>query len=302
MNRKKSLRRFLSKIGGVLSVLLFAGCTNLVFQPDRAVYATPAQYGAAYENVTFASADGTKLDGWWIRPQGEPKGTVLVVHGNARNMSAHFQGFGFLVRSGWEVFIFDYRGYGKSGGEPGMEGAVEDTVAAIRYVLRRRSGSLTVIGQSLGAVLLIDALARTETDRIRLAVFDSAFASLPEAGDDALSGNALTWPFQWLAYLTLDDRYDAIDRVGTLKVPKLFLAGSKDRIVNPNHSWRLFDAASRPRAFWLATEAGHIRALESPALRRHFVAFLSRPVFPADFSEMLIFDKISIIKKSKGPD
>ena len=274
------------------AALLFAlsGCEGLVFHPDRKIYATPADFNLSYREAAFSSPDGTRLFGWWISPGQKPKGTVLVAHGNAQNISSHFTGFDWLVEAGYEVFIFDYRGYGASQGKPDLEGALLDTRAALRYVLNEREGSITVIGQSLGAVLLINALARCGTDRIALAVFDSAFASLPQAGKETLSRTFLTWPFQWSAYLAFTDAYDPIDVVGTLKVPKLFLAGAQDRIVSPNHSWRLFDASARPRAFWLVEGAGHIGALNHPVLRRRFLAFLQHPDFDADASSMLIFD------------
>ena len=275
------------------AMLFLGGCTSLVFHPDSKTYATPQDFNISYEAVLFSSADGTTLSGWWIKPETKPVGTVLVAHGNAQNISSHFAGFGWLVRAGYEVFIFDYRGYGTSGGEPDLEGAVEDTRSAIAYVLQRREGAITVIGQSLGGAVLIDALARMDASRIRLAVIDSAFASLPEAGDDVLSRSVLTWPFQWSAYVLLDGDHDPITRVGTLTMPKLFIAGSNDSIVSPNQSWQLFDAASRPRQFWLVGNTGHIEAFTRSMIRKRLLALMADPDFPRDYSQMLIFDTIA---------
>ncbi len=288
----------------VIVVSVFSGCTSLVFRPDGNVYATPADFNLRYEPVTFASHDGTQLSGWWIEPECKRRGTVVVVHGNAENMSSHFAGFVWLIQAGYEVFIFDYRGYGSSEGDPEFDGALHDVESAIGYVLNRRSGSLSVIGQSLGGALLIDALARMQTSRIRLAVIDSAFASLPEAGSDVLSRSALTWLFQWSAYLLLDGSYDPIDRVGKLTVPKLFIAGTDDSIVSPNHSWRLSDAASRPREFWLVENTGHTGAFSRRVIRQKLLSAMADPVFAEDYSPMLIFDTIapSDERSTKGTD
>lgn len=274
----------------LLLLVLLSGCESMVFYPDKTVYATPADYNVSYRAVTFPSRDGTLLSGWWIEPSGKPLGTVLVAHGNAENISSHFLGFGWLVRAGYEVFIFDYRGYGASQGEPTLKGAVEDTRAALAYVFKKRNGSITAIGQSLGGALLYNALARSDTDRVSLAVFDSTFASLPEEGEDVLASSALTWPFQWVADLAFTDEYDPIKLAPTLAVPKLYIAGSKDVIISPNQSWQLFDASKRPRAFWLVEGAGHIGAFAFPAVQRRFLAFLRRPDFDPDASAMLIFD------------
>jgi len=281
------------RLAALLPLLLLSGCDGMVFQPDGVRYATPADLNISYRPVTFASGDGTRLSAWWMEPDRARLGTIVVAHGNAQNISAHFEGFVWLVRAGYEVFIFDYRGYGTSQGAPELEGAVEDVSAAIGYVSARRSGKLTAIGQSLGGALLINALARHKTERISLAVIDSAFASLPQAGDEALARTVAAWPFQWSAYLLLDSSYDPIRFVGALEVPKLFIAGSKDTVVSPNHSWQLFDAAARPRAFWLVTDAGHIGAFADPRVQRRFLAFLRRPDFDRDASAMLIFDTTS---------
>ncbi|MBD3799848.1 MAG: hypothetical protein IE886_00075 [Campylobacterales bacterium] len=73
---------------------------------------------------------------------------------------------------------------------------------------------------------------------------------------------------------------------------KLYPAGSKDSIISANHSWQLFDASARPRAFWLVQEAGHITAFNSPRVRARFLAFLRHWAFDPDASAMLIFDTI----------
>ena len=293
---KSAIRTFLCCM---LPLVWLVGCTGMVFHPDRSVYATPDDFNLTYNAVDVSSLDGTQLSGWWIYPHGTPKGTVLVAHGNAENLTSHFRGFVWLVRAGYEVFMFDYRGYGASEGKADLEGAVQDTQAALRYVLAQRLGDITVVGQSLGGVMLMNALVRDKPERIRLAVFDSAFSSLPLAGSEVLSRTVLTWPFQWLVYPLLDGSYDPIDFIFELDAPKLFVSGSDDVVVSPNHSWQLFDAASRPRAFWLAGGMGHISALYRPSIQRALLAFMAHPDFPPDYSEMLFFDTIEDKKEGE---
>lgn len=277
----------------IVMIVALTGCNAVLFHPDSNVYATPKDFNVSYHAATFQSLDGTQLSGWWMEPEGVPKGTLLVAHGNAENISSHFAGFAWLVHAGYEVFIFDYRGFGRSAGEADLEGAVQDTETALAYVLGERPGCITVIGQSIGGALLFNALARRGTGRIALAVFDSTFASLPQAGSDTLSRSVLTWPFQWGASLALTDAYDPIELAPTLDVPKLYIAGSSDAIISPNQSWQLFDASSRPRMFWLVKDAGHINAFSFPKVQERFLAFLRHPVFDPDASAMLIFDTIS---------
>ncbi len=274
----------------------FSGCSAMLFHPDDRQYASPKDFNLSYEVVTFDSHDGTPLSAWWIEPPGEPKGTVFIVHGNAQNISTHFTGFVWLAKAGYELFIFDYRSFGNSGGESDLGGAALDTKAALEYVLASRRGEITVIGQSLGGALLMNALKGKQEARIRLAVFDSTFASLPDAGNDVLSRSILTWPFQWMAYLVLSDKYDTIKIAPDLTLPKLYIAGSRDPVISPNHSWQLFDASARPRAFWLVKGAGHIDAFSSQIIQQRFLELLARPAFDPEASQMLIFDTISASK------
>jgi len=95
------------------------GCVGgLFYQPDRKIYDTPDRHGLKYEEVSFQSKDGTGLSGWFVPAVGKPKGTVIHFHGNAQNMTAHFGFVSWLPEQGFNLFVFDYRGYGKSAGKP----------------------------------------------------------------------------------------------------------------------------------------------------------------------------------------
>src|SRR4051812_22313310 len=94
--------------------------------PDRIKYDTPERARLAFEDVRFASADGTLLSGWFIPAIGEAKGTVVHMHGNAQNMTAHWGYAEWLPARGYNLFCFDYRGYGQSQGRPDPKGVFED--------------------------------------------------------------------------------------------------------------------------------------------------------------------------------
>lgn len=107
------MSRFLIMIFCVLVVIGQTGCVNKYFYyPTAQVYQTPNQIGLPHEVVTFQSADGTKLSGWFIPAVGKPLGTVIHFHGNAQNMTAHFSFVDWLPGSGFNLFVFDYRGHG----------------------------------------------------------------------------------------------------------------------------------------------------------------------------------------------
>src|SRR5271167_4649680 len=129
------MKRLLS----LLPALLFSGCTNLFFYPDSRLYELPEHFGVKYDTVKFHSTDGTELVGIFLHSSTSTvKGTIIHFHGNAENISSHF-GFSYwLTAFGYQVFIFDYRGYGASHGKPSENGLVQDGIAAIDYARHRK--------------------------------------------------------------------------------------------------------------------------------------------------------------------
>ena len=85
--------------------------------------------GVPLEDVWFQAADGTKLFGWYAE-NAATSAVLLWCHGNAGNMTHRLENLRALYRLGLSVFLFDYRGYGKSQGRPSEEGLYRDALAA----------------------------------------------------------------------------------------------------------------------------------------------------------------------------
>jgi fermentation-respiration switch protein FrsA (DUF1100 family) len=206
--------------------------------PDRIRYGAPEDAGLAFDDVRFASRDGTVLAGWFIPAIGESKGTVVHMHGNAQNMSAHWEYAGWLPSRGFNVFAFDYRGYGNSQGTTDPQGIFEDAVAALDYVRSRGgTGPLFVFGQSLGGMLAIAAAGASPTD-IRAVVAEAPAHSYSAWADDQMPE----------LQLALDDTYCAGNYVARLApIPLLLLHSPQDRVVPYSHSEQLFAAAGEPK-------------------------------------------------------
>jgi alpha-beta hydrolase superfamily lysophospholipase len=276
----------------LFAAFLFQGCTSMFFYPDRVTYRTPAFYGLEYDEVYFASQDKTRLHAWHIYPHSSSAGLIFVAHGNAQNLSSHFASWVWLIEEGYELFIFDYRGYGKSEGESDLKGSIKDTKAALDYLQEHYEKDYFVCGQSLGGTLLLNALAQRDNTKIKAVIIDSTFRGFSDIASDKMDQMWLTWPFQWIPYLSMNGDHDAMDRVSQIKRPLLFLHGSSDKIVSPNNSWQLFDAASRPREFWLVKDADHLQALNNENIRKDLLEFLDKEMHHYDprYSRMRIYE------------
>jgi hypothetical protein len=253
----------MKRIAVVVALLFSCGCvSNLFYHPTRLTYQTPRELGLAYEHVQFPSLDGTRLAGWYVPAKGKPLGTVIHFHGNAQNMSAHFTHVAWLPAAGFNVFVFDYRGYGQSEGRPDRKGLYLDSAAALRYIGERKDieqDKLLVFGQSLGGANAVAALARDDAPRVRAVVLDSPFYSYRSIVRDKIALipvlSLLRWP---LSYLVIGNAYSPGRSIGKLHdTPILFIHGTSDDVVPYHHSVDLYNQTKAPKGFWTVENGEH---------------------------------------------
>ncbi len=269
--------------------LFLSGCNYLFYYPSKNIFSTPDQYYLSYENVEFESSDGTLLTGWFI-PAINPnhaKGTVIQFHGNAENMTSHYRSLVWLPYHQYNLFTFDYRGYGQSAGEPDHHGPIHDSIAAIKYVRQRKdvdSNKLILLGQSIGGALAIAAAANTTKDGIQAIVIESAFSSYRRITRDKLGEVTMTWPLQWpLSLIFIRDLYSPEDLVEQLApIPTLFIHGTNDVIVPYYHGEILYQAAKSPKFFWTIEGGKHTQAFtrHGRIYRDKLLTFLEKHAHP----------------------
>jgi fermentation-respiration switch protein FrsA (DUF1100 family) len=264
----------------LLLALTLTGCSGLFFYPSRQMVDNPVLAMFTPEDVSFRSEDGVGLHGWLFRAK-EPKGSILVLHGNAENISTHVGSVLWLVPAGYNLFIFDYRGYGRSEGRPTIRGVHLDAQAALDKLLSLPgidSGRIVVLGQSIGGSIAVYLVAHTpHKDRIRALVIDSAFSSYRRIAREKMDDFWITWPFQYPFSLFFNDDYSAVKFIGQVApVPLLILHGEQDPIVPVHHGWLLYEAASEPKELRITAQPGHIRAFADEAGRRDLLRFLDR--------------------------
>lgn len=253
-------------------------CNHLFYYPDNIEYLKPDKFGLKYEQISLPSGDET-LHMWKISGNRvETPGKVLHFHGNAQNLSSHFLFSAWLARFGYDVYIFDYRGYGRSTGEPSRKGLVDDGIAALRHVAARDDKDLFVLAQSLGGAVAVPAmaLAGSAAEKVRLLTIDSSFPSYRALAREKLSSFWLTWPFQWPFSFFVSDDYSAAEYIGTLRVPLLIVHGTKDRVVPFEMGKELFRLAPGPdKEFWEIKDKPHTWFLtEASDWHLRYLAFM----------------------------
>ncbi len=268
--RKRRRRRFRWIVRAAVLILVagylkFVGLDSKFYYPNNTVYAQPHELGLTHEDVTFTTSDGLTLSGWFLPAQGNAKGLVVHFHGNAANITAHLALVDWLPRAGYHVLMFDYRGYGQSGGHVTRAGTILDGHAAIDYALTRPEAQnlpLFAYGQSLGgAVAIVVAAERPEISAL---VAESAFGSYRHiAARHIQQLMYFNGPSRLMAAMCISAGHDPLDVVGRLAPrPILVIAAENDSICFPDLSRELFKAAGEPKSFWLVPRAEHLGIID----------------------------------------
>lgn len=242
------------------------GCNHMFYHPDQLVYFNPAELGLVHEDVFFTAKDETRLHGWFVQSQTQPvKGTVIHFHGNAANITNHIASVEWLPWEGYQVLLFDYRGYGRSEGKVTRKGTVMDGHAAVDYALSRSDvdpNSLFIYGQSLGGA--VGAYVGSSRPEVRAMVIESSFASYRGiAARHALNFAFFDSVAKPLAWWLISGDHDPIDVIAEFSPrPLLVIVCSDDPICPPDLGKELFDAAQKPKEFLIVQGAAHYEAVQ----------------------------------------
>jgi fermentation-respiration switch protein FrsA (DUF1100 family) len=252
-----------------------SGCVERqFFYPDRTAYTTPAQFGLKAEDVAIPGPQGSPLHGWWLPAQGEVRGTVLHLHGNAANISNHLPLVAWLPKAGFNLLTFDYRGFGRSEGTPSLDGVVADGLAALAW-LRRRPGvdpqKLVVLGQSLGGATAVRVVAADPLG-VRLLVLDCAFSSYRGIARDAVRASWLRWVAPAALPLLPGHDKDPVTAVRRLPVPLYVLHSADDAVVPISHGKALYAAAPEPKQWLEVQDTQHVDGLTHEPVRQQLTA------------------------------
>lgn len=271
--------------GLALALLLLPGCSSLFFYPDRVTYITPDRLNLAYDDIYIDTADGERLHGWWLpaeSPESPARGTVYFLHGNAQNISSHILNVAWLPENGYNVFTIDYRGYGKSTGDPDIQGALHDVESGLRWLGSQPGVTgkpVFLLGQSLGGALALplasEWVKRQQQPRLDGVILDSTFAGFRKIAREKLDAFWLTWPFQIPLSWTIPAEYEGVARIDDISpVPVMVIHSVRDGIIPFHHGAALYEAAEEPKEF-LQTDTPHGATFVIPGYREEVLRFMN---------------------------
>lgn len=241
-----------------LSVLVLLGLSlcgyffqhKMIYFPERKLDATLPSIGLNFQEVYFQSSDGFRLHGWWVSEPGH-RPVVLFCHGNAGNISHRLETLEIMHGLGLSIFIFDYRGFGRSEGKPSENGTYRDARAAWDYLREKENigaEDIMIWGRSLGGP--IAACLAQEKFPVGL-VLESTFTSIPEIGKKF-------YPFLPVKRFA-KFQYPTEKFLKDISCPVLIMHSRQDKLIPYSFGRRLYWIAREPKSF-LEMQGSHNKA------------------------------------------
>ena len=251
-----------------------------VWLPNSIIRDYPNSYGIDYEDIDFRSIDDNRLNGWFCPSDEKALASVLFCHGNGGNISTQFSHVPILTSMNLNVFIFDYRGYGKSEGFLTERGTYLDARSAFQW-LKDRTPDLPIVihGWSLGAAIATDLAVNVEASAL---INECGFSSIPNVAHDR-------FPFLPSNILSTI-RYNALSRIAKVGMPVLIIHSTEDDTVSYRHGEMLYKEAKDPKQM-ITLEGGHdCASISTEDYKKAIQDFLNRFLFEEKQSISLTID------------
>ena len=224
----------------LLVIALFCMQRRLVFYPKKEIFATPQDCGIYFDDIYYETSDGVKINAWFV-PADNAEFTVLFCHGNGGCLAHRIETVKLYNELGINFFIFDYRGYGLSGGRISEKGIYLDTEAAWRFLVEEKQippEKIVLIGRSLGGAPASRLAAEKHPNRL---ICESSFISIPETGRDL-------YPYLPVRQLSRY-KFPSGEYLKQVKCPVMIVQSRDDDVVKFRHGQKLFELASQPKTF-----------------------------------------------------
>ena len=208
-----------------------------IYFPERKIVSSPAFLSLPFEDIYFKTSDAVELNGWFI-PAKDASNTLLYAHGNAGNIGNRLDKIILFHKLGINVFIFDYRGYGKSKGRPDEKGLYTDGKAAYDYLILQKKISpdeIILYGESLGGAVAIDLATKVDAKAL---ISEGTFTCVKDMAKTM-------YPFVPSALFV--SRFDSLAKIQGVAIPKLIIHSLDDEMIPFSLAEKLFQAASPPK-------------------------------------------------------
>lgn len=268
-------------VAAIGSVLTMVGCSSLSEKEREIVFRIEPGVARWYDGIppdvkeldlpvpqpalASKAAAPQSVHAWWWPAARADSPAVLYLHGSRWNLTGQLFRIRELHDMGFSVFAIDYRGFGKSAGDLPSEKAVYqdartgwDALTQLEPDPRRRF----IYGHSLGGAIAVDLAASLSKESKKNDAVSPAAGLVVESSFTTLADIARALSYDWLPIqLLLSQKFDAVDKIGDVRMPVIVLHGDRDRYVPVGLGRKLYDAAPEPKRLVVVDNGTHNNSL-----------------------------------------
>lgn len=247
-------------------------------EADKLGYSYASLNKAKKEFVSIDSRYNYKIKGIFIKNESATNNTVILLHGIGRDKDWSIMKYGILfLDNGFNVFVYDGRNHGESGGDYPSYGFYEsdDLQTCISYIKEKVPGGVIgVHGESMGAAVFLLWAGRYDNSVVSFGIEDCGYSDLYELFYERLEDYAIPKIFRPLllkytclicelkAGFALND-VSPINGISKVQIPILFIHGSADNFVRTNMAEEMFSKKEGPKELYLVQGAQHAKSINS---------------------------------------
>ena len=220
-----------------------------IFKPSSTQVGSPKELGIEFDDLYFHSTNNVTLHGWFINKGSEK--TIVWLHGNGGNISHRLLSLKHLYdNTEYNIFIFDYRGYGKSDGSVSESGSYQDSFSAMEFLNKTysiQSNQLILFGKSLGCAIACEIAIKINPLALLL---ESPFTSARDMAK-------FKFPFLPGFEHLISDKFNTYTKINQINCPILFIHGDLDKTIPIKMGLTLYEKYQNTKLFIEAKNAGH---------------------------------------------
>lgn len=262
-------KRMVTSIAGLvvmyISVLacMFFFQRKLLYFPDTNI-AAPERYGiSGFSDIYLKTADGISIQAWYHHAAPDMP-TVVYFHGNASHLGNRAGIYSALAGKGLGVMAVEYRGYGKSKGSPSEQGIYADARAAISYLVNEQKipfDEIIIYGESLGSGVAVQMASEHQVGAVAL-----------QAPYTSVANRAAEIYWFLPVGLLIRDRFDSLQKIGTVRSPVIIFHGELDETIPIAHGKKILEAANNPKEGVFFRDVSH-NNFDSSTIASHVLDF-----------------------------
>jgi fermentation-respiration switch protein FrsA (DUF1100 family) len=209
-----------------------------------------------YEEISL-NKDSIILSGIFLKTKDTPKATVLYFHGASGNVTKYYELMKPLAENGYQVFMVDLEGYGKSSGKPTNLNIAEDAQYFFNYMVNReevKNTKVIIFGASMGTQVAT-RIARNNQDKISALILDGTISSFTDIAVFYSKEEEKRFVQYYVSPYSAKEDIKFIENI-----PKLFVHSNEDEQVPIEQGKLVYENAKEPKEFW-TYKGEHIEAM-----------------------------------------